>query len=66
MFEVFEKFLEVDIMAYKITDECIACGACVAECPVDAIVEGDVYSINDSCTDCGACVASCPVDAIVA
>ena len=53
-------------MAYKITDDCIACGACVAECPVDAIVEGDVYSINDACTDCSACVSSCPVDAIVA
>ena len=24
----------------KITEECIACGACVDTCPVDAIVEG--------------------------
>lgn len=27
-------------MAYKITDACIACGACAAECPVEAISEG--------------------------
>ena len=24
-------------MAYKITDKCIACGACAAECPVGCI-----------------------------
>ena len=54
-------------MAYKITDDCISCGACVAECPVDAIIEGaEKYEISDSCTDCSACVSSCPVDAIVA
>ena len=28
-------------MAYKITDECIACGTCASECPVEAITEGD-------------------------
>lgn len=24
-------------MAYKITDKCISCGACAAECPVGCI-----------------------------
>ena len=24
-------------MAYAISDECISCGACAAECPVEAI-----------------------------
>ena len=43
-------------MAYKITDECISCGACAGGCPVDAIAEGDgKYEIDaDACMDCGA------------
>ena len=53
-------------MAYKITDECIACGACIDECPVNAISEGDIYIINaDECTSCGACSDACPTGAIV-
>ena len=53
-------------MAYVITDECVACGDCMNECPVDAISEGDpIYVINaDECTDCGACAEVCPNDAI--
>ena len=54
-------------MAYKISSECVSCGACVADCPVDAISEGsDQYEISDACIDCGVCVDSCPVDAISA
>lgn len=54
-------------MAYKISSDCISCGACVGECPVDAIAEGDsLYTISDECIDCGVCVDSCPVDAISA
>ena len=54
-------------MAYFITDECIACGACVDECPVEAITEGDdIYVIDpELCTDCGSCADICPVDAPV-
>ena len=53
-------------MPRKITDLCIACGACQAECPVDCISEGDIYSIDaDTCIDCGACEAVCPTDAII-
>ncbi|MBQ6818186.1 MAG: 4Fe-4S binding protein [Clostridia bacterium] len=53
-------------MAYKISDECIKCGACQADCPVEAISEGDAtYVIDaDACISCGACAAGCPVDAI--
>ena len=54
-------------MAYKITDACIACGTCIAECPVDAISEGDIYVIDPAtCTDCGSCASVCPTEAIVA
>ena len=28
-------------MAYVITDECVSCGTCAGECPVEAISEGD-------------------------
>ena len=54
-------------MAYKITDACIACGACAAECPVEAISEGEnIYVIDaDTCIDCGSCADTCPVDAPV-
>ena len=54
-------------MAHKISDDCIACGACIGECPVEAISEGDIYVINpDKCTDCGACAEVCPTGAISA
>ncbi|MDR1271660.1 MAG: 4Fe-4S binding protein [Clostridiales Family XIII bacterium] len=51
-------------MAYVISDDCIACGACTSACPVDAISEGDVYKIDeDACISCGACASACPVGA---
>lgn len=54
-------------MAFKITDECIACGACASECPVSCINEGDAkYDIDaEQCIECGACADVCPVDAPV-
>ena len=55
------------IMAYKITDACVKCGACADNCPVEAISEGDeMYVINaDICVDCGTCADNCPTEAIV-
>ncbi len=52
-------------MAYKITDDCIACGACESECPVSCITEKDgKYVIDaDQCVECGACADACPVEA---
>lgn len=54
-------------MAYKITDACIMCGSCAAECPVEAISEGDGQFVidADTCISCGACAGNCPVEAIV-
>ena len=60
-------------MAYKITDECITCGACEPECKNEAISEGEeICVINpDKCTECVGnlesprCAEVCPVDAAV-
>jgi len=57
-------------MAYKITDECISCGACEPECPNQAISEGEIiYVIDlDKCTECVGshespkCAEVCPID----
>ncbi|MFC1967658.1 YfhL family 4Fe-4S dicluster ferredoxin [Chloroflexota bacterium] len=58
-------------MAYKITDDCISCGACEAECPNQAITEGETIYVIDpaKCTECVGffdspkCAEMCPVDA---
>ncbi len=53
-------------MPRRITEDCIQCAACVEECPVDCIEEGDIYLIDeDACIDCGACEPVCPVEAII-
>lgn len=55
-------------MAYRISDaDCIACGVCEPECPVECIfVEVDEKrKINEeACIDCGACADVCPVSCI--
>ncbi len=52
-------------MAHKISEDCIACGSCVGECPVNAITEGTPYVIDAAtCIDCGACAGACPTGAI--
>jgi ferredoxin len=58
-------------MAFKITDECISCGACETECPVNAISEGDeIYVIDtNTCVECVGyfdeqqCASVCPTGA---
>ena len=53
-------------MTHIISDECISCGSCEAECPEDAISEGDEHFVIDpeKCIDCGTCVDICPTEAI--
>ena len=61
-------------MTMKIQDDCIACGACVPDCPTESITEGDgtLYVIDQTtCVECEGhfdspkCVSVCPVDCIV-
>jgi MinD superfamily P-loop ATPase len=53
-------------MTYRITNECICCGACQPACPVEVITEKDDTFVIDAdlCTGCGSCVPACPVGAI--
>ncbi|NLX60251.1 MAG: 4Fe-4S binding protein [Phycisphaerae bacterium] len=53
-------------MAYVIGDDCVSCGTCEPECPVEAISQGpDKYVIDpEKCTECGACAEVCPVECI--
>ena len=52
-------------MAYTLSDDCVSCGTCAPECPVNAISEGDgKYVIDpDACVECGTCAEVCPVGA---
>ncbi|MHC1748686.1 MAG: 4Fe-4S binding protein [Cellulosilyticaceae bacterium] len=46
---------------------CVACGACVKVCPLDAlsIIKGIYSDVNSSkCVGCGKCVKECPASVI--
>jgi Fe-S-cluster-containing hydrogenase component 2 len=65
-------FPEISV-AYKISDKCIQCHACIWNhiCPEEAIIEHDnIFSIDpEKCTGCGTCydqeIYFCPVRAII-
>jgi ferredoxin len=60
-------------VSVEITTSCITCGACVWECPTEAVVPGDPRPVvrAERCTECfgffgeSQCGVVCPVDAIV-
>ena len=50
---------------YQIDEDCISCGTCIDECPIDAISEGEPYYIDpEICVCCGICAEICPVGCI--
>jgi len=46
--------------------KCIGCGACVTECPTEALelVDGIIAVNPDKCTDCGSCIEACPTNTL--
>jgi ferredoxin len=60
-------------LALTINEDCVACGVCEPECPVEAITEGDPLYIIDpaKCVECEGyfdspkCAEVCPTDACV-
>ena len=66
-------------MAVIINDTCINCGACIDECPVEAIVDEDdnptdeeiYYVYSDKCVECvghhdePACATACPTEGCI-
>ncbi len=60
-------------MSVQITEKCVTCGACLWECPTEAIAPGALRPVVDEnlCTECygffgeSQCIVVCPVDAIV-
>ena len=47
-----------------IPTKCVGCGACVLQCPANAITLNPLIIDRDKCIGCGKCVGLCPVDGI--
>lgn len=50
----------------QIGKNCVACGTCVFECPVQAITiyKGTCAQVQDNCVGCGRCAQACPAGII--
>jgi Na+-translocating ferredoxin:NAD+ oxidoreductase subunit B len=55
-------------MAYRITENCRGCQACVRPCPTQAI-SGERHQVHQidpqRCIECGTCGRVCPYDAVL-
>lgn len=50
---------------FEITDACIGCGTCKANCPQQCISVGAPFEIRQRhCLHCGLCYENCPVQAV--
>lgn len=57
--------LKADV-PFQISDDCVACGSCAAECPTQAIYEGKIFWIDPKeCIACGSCAEVCPTSSCV-
>lgn len=56
---------QVKAKAFTVSDACIACGKCVALCPLGNVrLQGGRPVWSDHCTHCMACICGCPAKAI--
>jgi len=44
--------------------QCVGCGACVRECPANAITLNPLSIDKEKCIGCGKCISTCPFGAI--
>ncbi len=52
---------------YSITEDCIGCGSCLADCPQRCIDITNSQAVirQENCLHCGNCAVVCPVNAVV-
>ncbi|MCI9596113.1 MAG: 4Fe-4S binding protein [Firmicutes bacterium] len=63
--ETFAYGREEEPAGFVIEESCISCGACLAVCPQQCVMEGKPYKITWAhCLQCGACAEACPAGAV--
>ena len=53
-------------MPFVKVEDCVGCGICISECPIEAISMEDQHAVIDleKCIKCGTCLSVCPCEAI--